>query len=177
MPKELPPAEDIKKLALPHPHHPLAAFQNILEGFFEVARVPGVGHVAAGAGVGHQKMDLAVGIVRNDAAEQAQIGGIHAHDAVEAGIVGPCDLTGALARIERNAVLGEAAPGRRIDGIADFFRRHGRGLDVIAVFHAAGAHQGLEDELGHGAPANISVANEEYTHAIHNHWQRYGILK
>lgn len=122
-------------------------------------------------------MDLTVGVVRNDAAEQAQVGGIHAHDAVEAGIVVPCDLTGALLRVERDAVLGEAAPGGRIDGIANLFRGHGSGLDVIAVFHAAGAHQGLEDELGHRAPANVSVADKEYTHAIHNHWQRYGILK
>ena len=35
------------------PSHP---FQNILKGFFEAARIPGVGDVAAGAGVGHQKL-------------------------------------------------------------------------------------------------------------------------
>ena len=45
---------------LPQPHQPFPPFQNIPEGFFEVARVPGVGHIAAGADVGHQKFPSSI---------------------------------------------------------------------------------------------------------------------
>ena len=41
----------IPLITLSHTHHPLAPLQNVLESSFKIARVPGVGHVAAGAGL------------------------------------------------------------------------------------------------------------------------------
>ena len=49
--------------------HRFAGDEEVLEGFFEVAGVPGVGYVAANAGVGHHQVDFAKGIVRDYAAD------------------------------------------------------------------------------------------------------------
>ena len=85
------------KISEPSVQHRLATRQEILEGLLEVAGVPGVGDVAGVAGVGHHQVDLAVGVVRDDAADEAEVPRIHADDAVEAVVIGRRDLPGAFA--------------------------------------------------------------------------------
>ena len=55
---------------------------------------------------------------------------------------------------------------RRINGIADFFGGNRRGLDMEAAVQPPGFHQGLQDKLGHYAPADISVADEQDSHKV-----------
>ena len=111
-------------------------------------------------------MDLSVGIFRNDAADPAEVRGVHADDAVEAGVIGPGDLAGGLASVEGYAVLREATLRRGIDGVADFFRRYGGRLDIVLIFKAAGLYQRFKDKLCHGASAYIAVANEKHFNAF-----------
>ena len=146
--------------------HGFAGGEEVLEGFFEVAGVPGVGDVAADAGVGHHEVDFAVRIGGDDSADEPQVGGIHADDAVETGIIGTGNLAGSLPGIEPHPVLAQAPLCRRIDGIADLLRRHGCRLDVIQVLQPLSPHHRLQYELRHRAPANIPMAYEQYPHSI-----------
>ena len=134
----------------PAVQHRLATRQEVLEGLFEVAGVPGVGDVAGKAGVGHQQVDLALRVVRNDPPDEPEVPGIHADDAVKAVVIGRRDLAGAFAGVEPHAVLAETAFGRRIDGIAYLLSRYCGRLHIETVVNAPFADKVLEDELCHG---------------------------
>ena len=139
-------------------------FQDILEGCFEIPRIPRVRDVPADARIRHHQMDLPVRIIGNDTLNEPEVPGVHADNAVKAVVIGPCHLPGTLFLVERHAVLGEAALGRRIDGIADFFRGNGGRFDMPENLKAPASDQGLENEFCHRAAAYVAVADEKDSH-------------
>jgi hypothetical protein len=58
-------------------------------------------------------------------------------------------------------VLGELATGWGIDGVAEFFGRCGSGLDVELLLTSGLADQVLHHVLGHGAAADVAVADKK----------------
>ena len=146
------------------PQHRFTRRQEILEGGFEVAGVPWIGYVATDAGIGHHEVNLSLRVVGDDAPDEPQVGGVHADDAVEAVIIGLGNLAGAFVGIEPHAVLAQAAPGRRINGVADLLRGDRCRLNMELAVPPLSFHQGLEDELCHSAPADISMTDEQDSH-------------
>ena len=57
-------------------------------------------------------------------------------------------------------MLGQFAPGRGIDGVAELLAADGGGADLQLGGQALLFRQILEDELGHRAAADVAVANE-----------------
>ena len=76
-----------------------------------------------------QKGQLAVGVAAADAAHVPQVGAIHAHEEVVGGVVLLCELAGGVAGAG-DAVLGQLAPRRRIDRVADLLSAGGRRFDM-----------------------------------------------
>ena len=138
-----------------------AGGEDVLETALEIACVPGVCYVAAGSGAGHQQMDFALWIGGDDAADPAQVAGVHTEDAVEAGIIGGRDGAGGLGGIEADTVLGKATSGRRVDRVSIFLIGNGGGFDVIAVRDSPRLDEGLHNEFSHRAATDIPMTYEE----------------
>ena len=106
-------------------------------------------------------MYLLLRIRRDDVPDPAEVAAVHADDAVEPGIVLRHDGAGPLGGVEPHSVLGETPLGGRVDGIAVLLVGDCGGLDIERILKAAGLYQRLQDELGHGRPADIAVADKE----------------
>ena len=65
-----------------------------------------------------------VGVFAEHSLQVAEVVAVHGDDMVVIGIVLPCHLSGGLT-LAADAVFGQLAPRRRVDGVADFFRRSG----------------------------------------------------
>ena len=88
-----------------------------------------------------------------------KIGAVHAYEEVVVGIILSGELTGGVARTG-DAVLGQLASGRGIDGIADLLAAGGGGIDVKLRRKPRLFHQILHHELRHRAAADVAVADE-----------------
>ena len=106
-----------------------AALQHVAPRRLKVAGVPRVGHVTGTGGMIQQKGQLAVGVAAADAAHVPQVGAIHAHEEVVGGVVLLCELAGGVAGAG-DAVLGQLAPRRRLDWVADLLPAGGRRFDM-----------------------------------------------
>ena len=144
-----------------------AALEDVLEGLLEVARVPRVrdisqcAHVPASHRERHHMTYLTVGIVGDDAADPAEVGGIHIDDEVVARVVGAGELPRSLGGVEPHAVLRQAALRRGVDRVADFLGRDRRRLDVVQPIKPLGFNQRFQYELCHRTAAYIAVAYEK----------------
>lgn len=138
----------------------IATFPHILPGGFEVASVPGVGHVAGAVGVVHQQGDFSVNVLTDEALEVAEVVVVHCNDVVVVPIVGAGHLAGGFA-VAANAVLGEFAAGGRIDGVADFFGGGGRRSDFELVGEAVLFDNMFHHKFSHRAAADVSVTDKE----------------
>lgn len=137
----------------------LAARHHIQPGCLEVAGVPGVCHIAGSGGVVQEQGDFPIRIAAAYTAHIPKIGAVHAYEEVVVGIILSGELTGGVARTG-DAVLGQLASGRGIDGIADLLAAGGGGGDMELVGQSGLLHQVLHNKFGHGTAANIAVADK-----------------
>ena len=137
----------------------LAARQHIQPGCLEVTGVPGVCHIAGSGGVVQEQGDFPVRVAAAYTVHIPKIGAVHAYEEVVVVIILSGELTGGVA-CTGDAVLGQLASGRWIDGIADLLAAGGGGGDMELVGQSGLLHQVLHNKLGHGAAANIAVADE-----------------
>lgn len=63
--------QEIAKRLSARIQHRFAGGEQVLEGLLEIARVPGIGHVAPTAGVGHHQVNLALRVGGDYAADEA----------------------------------------------------------------------------------------------------------
>ncbi len=138
----------------------IATFPHILPGGFEVAGVPGIGHVAGAVGVVHQQGDFPVNVLSDEALEIAEVVVVHCNDVVVVPIVGAGHLAGGFA-LASNAVLREFAAGRRIDGVADFLGGGGRRIDFKLVGEAVLLDNMFHHKFSHRAAADVAVTDKE----------------
>ena len=140
-----------------------AATTDVAPGDFEVARIPGVGDRAGGGGVVEEEGDFSLGVAVEEAKKVFPVLLIHADDEVEGGVVFLCDLPGGMGRAG-DSVGRERLPGGRIEGVAELLAAGGRRGDVEAAFHPGLPHQLLQNEFGHGAAADVAMADKENVH-------------
>lgn len=147
----------------------LTGGEDVAVGGFEVAGVPGVGHVTGFSRPRHHQRDLPGGIFRNDASQQPKIGGVHTDNPVEQVIVRTRHLPRAAGEVERHPMPRQAPLRRRIERIPDLFARHRRRLHrhrprSQRAREFAFPHQLPHNELRHRTATNVAVAEEEDFH-------------
>ena len=154
-----------------------AALAHIAPCGLEVARIPWVGHVAHPRSERLKQLAyLALGVAATDARHVSNVPPVHAHQQVEAVVVGARHLPRRLARTAY-AVFGQLAPCRRIDGIAYLLGRRSSRLDVELVSQTGLVHQLLHHKLGHRTAANIAVAHKQYAFHLVFLVQKYANLR
>src|SRR5699024_9904861 len=123
---------------------PAAGF-DVVPGGVKVAGVPGVGDVRRAGGVVQQAVHFACRVAAADAPHGGQVSAFHADQQVVAVVVGAGQLAGGLAGAG-DAVLGQLAPGGRVDGVAVLLAA-GAGGCRLELGPAAGfGRQVLEDK-------------------------------
>ena len=108
-------------------------------------------------------MDLIFGVAAEDAQHIAAVACVHADEIVVVRVILAAELHGVFPLAGDTAGLKQGADGR-IDGVSNLVAGVGGGRDdpVKPLF----AHELLHDQLGHGAAADISGADEHDS----NHW-------
>ena len=125
---------------------------------FKIARVPRVGDSVSGtAGVLEQQVQLTVRVAAEGARHIAHIRIVHADEEIVIIVILRSYAARGLA-LAADAVLGELAPGGRIDGVAELFAARRGGGDIeLRREPRAGAHI-AQHEFCHRAAADIAVA-------------------
>ena len=110
-----------------------------------------------------QQMDLIFGVAAEDAQHIAAVACVHADEIVVVRVILAAELHGVFPLAGDTAGLKQGADGR-IDGVSNLVAGVGGGRDdpVKPLL----AHELLHDQLGHGAAADISGADEHDS----NHW-------
>lgn len=126
----------------------------IQPGCLEVTGVPGVCHIAGAGGVVQEQGDFPIRIAAAYTVHILKIGAVHAYEEVVVGIILSGELTGGVARTG-DAVLGQLASGRWIDGIADLLAAGGGGGNMELVGQSGLLHQVLHNKFGHGAAVEL----------------------
>ena len=127
----------------------------------EIIGVPRVGDAALLPRERQQRTDLAVRVVREDAAEVARVVFVHRQQPVIGVVVARRDLHGG-AVTDGDAVRAQLGAGGRVDVVADLLAAGRRRGDVKPLRQSLPLHHVAEDILRHRAAADIAVAHEKY---------------
>ena len=172
--------------------HGGATGEDIVQGYLEIVRVPGVGDIAGMVGpveqerylvfrVGSSGLRLAHGVPAPAVAPLAQeqpvdaskVLRVHPHDVVKLSVVGRSHLARPM------VAAGDARPLQcttraGMDVVSQLLAAGGRRVDHKLVGAPRLAREVGKDELGHGGPADVAVAYEEdlghvvsYARAMH----------
>ena len=143
----------------------LAAKHDVVVGRLEIARVPGIGDVAAVLGVLdrqeiEQQAHLVVDVGTKQAAEIGDIVPVHSDDEVGVVIHFACDALGHLVAAA-DAVDGQRAFGQRINRVANLLVRSGSGCNIDILRQPRRIDKTAQDKFSHRTAADVAVANEK----------------
>lgn len=141
----------------------LTAGQHIPPGGIEIPGIPRIGYIAGTAGIVHQQMYFRRRIPSADPVHTADVGLIHTDQKVVCFIVTAPKLTGGLAATA-DPVFCQLASDRRINGIANLLRTGCGRTDLKLAPKPGLMDQIPHHKLGHGASADIAMADEKYSH-------------
>lgn len=122
--------------------------------------VPGILHFSGAVGVGEQQGTLALRVAAENHAQAGKIAHVHAEEEVEAVVVSALELPGTVISGVQ-AMLAQGVPGFGIDGVAQLLGADGGGIHLELLRQAALLQHVAEDDFGHGATADVAVADEE----------------
>ena len=139
-----------------------AALLHIAPGGIEVPGVPGIGNLPGAAGKVHQQMQSAGGVAAADPLHIPQVGMIHADEQIIGLIVALLQLAGGFSGAVDAMPVQQPADGG-IDRVSQLLSAGGCGFNVKFRLQSGSVNHVLHHKFSHGASANISVADKEYT--------------
>ena len=137
----------------------LAAFPDLLIGDVKIAGVPRIIDIARMWGMVEDARDLMQGIALRDAHHVADVHRFHADQKVVCLVITFCHAAGAVI-VERDPFFLQLAPGSVMDRVADFLAARCGGVHLDLVGEAGFLHEIFHDKFGHGAAADVAVANK-----------------
>ena len=127
--------------------------------FYCISCVPWVCHILAAAGKLQHLINLIPGISARNPLHIADICTVHPNQIIKLQIILPGHLTGMMGD-QRNSLLRQLPPCSVMGRIADLLPAGGRGVNIKCVRHAGLLRQVCKNGLGHGAAADVAVADE-----------------
>ena len=126
-----------------------AAKQDVVPGFFKIARVPGIGHIPVLAGIFHEVVNFSGAVLPYATLQVSLVFAVHDYKQVKIIIVVGSDKAGAVVS-ERDSVFCENLPGPPVHSVTDFVIVGGGRINVKIVLKPGLTHEMLHDHLGHG---------------------------
>ena len=137
----------------------LTPLQHIFPSSLKIACVPRVSHFSWMSCKIHEHTNFPFGVTSADSLHVTHIPLVHADKQIETAIVGTTHLAGRLS-FTGNIMLGQFPSSRRVDSIANLFRRGGSRLDIVVVGKTCFLDQMFHHELCHRTATDVTVADK-----------------